>query len=312
MGLMREFQTDLDKYKPHHNVGIIVVDGRNLRASLQPVPERGLSAMKRALTDIARKKCQAVLHSFDQANKVLDDRPKNLSSYADYVKAFNDIKAQEAQFEEAREEVESMYQLLRQYHVRVSGEDTVQMEFLQTKGSDFTDKKLIEGNAFIREKGDEMVENLNSVSQMAEEEARKITETLRSGTFVAQANILTPEVVLEELGNIQAQVTKLEERAANYNEYQVLFYVPVPLEFVEVDKAKQLFFEKSKLWNLVNDWKVALDAWKKTEFSQVNVEEMNKKVMEYSKMAYQLTRSLDDKVAQQIRQEIDEMKSLDA
>jgi len=309
MGRMREFQADLDKYKPHHNVGIIVVDGRTLRASLQPVPERGLAAMKKALTDIARRKCQGVLQRFDHANKILDERPKSLTAYADYVKAFNDIKNQEAQMEEMREEVESMYQLLRQYNVRVSGDDTVQMEFLQTKGSDFADRKLIEGNAYIREKTDEMVESLNGVSQLAEEEAKKLTEQLRSGSFVSQDNIHSPEVVLEELTAIQVAVTKLEEKAANYNEYQALFYVPVQFEFQEVEKAKQLFTEKSRLWNLISDWKGQLDVWKKTDITQLNVEEMNKKVLEYSKTAYQLTRSLEgDKVAQEIRSEVDEWK----
>ena len=34
----------------------------------------------------------------------------------------------------------------------------------------------MQANAYIREKSDEQVENLNSVSQLAEEEGRKISE----------------------------------------------------------------------------------------------------------------------------------------
>ena len=37
---------------------------------LQPVPKEGLTAMKRGLEDIARKKCEVVKRRFDQANKV--------------------------------------------------------------------------------------------------------------------------------------------------------------------------------------------------------------------------------------------------
>lgn len=64
---------------------------------------------------------------------------------------------------------------------------------------------------------------------------------------------------------------------------KALLYVPVPFEFLEVDKAKQLFQEKSKLWNLASEWKTQYDAWKKDdlwrkdEHSKFNVEEMNKK-----------------------------------
>eukprot|EP00913_Durusdinium_trenchii_P019762 g18577.t1 len=190
------------------------------------------------------------------------------------------------------------------------------LEFLQAKGSEFTDKKLIEANAYIREKSDEQVENLNGVSQAAEEEAKKMSEQLRSGCFVTQGNLMTPDVVLEELATIQAAVSKLEEKAQNYNDYQALLHVPVPFEFVEVDKAKQLFTEKSRLWNLASDWKAQYDGvwkkediWRKDEHNKFNVEEMNKKVMDFSKTAYQLTRSLEgDKVAQDIRAQIDEVK----
>jgi hypothetical protein len=146
MLLMREFQEQMDKsFKTHHNIGIINVDGKNLRASLTPIPERALNAMKKALTDIARKKCFAVLQKFDAANKVLDERPKALNTYADYVKSYTDIHGASQEMDEAREEVESMYQMLRQYNVRVTGEDSYQMEFLQTKGNDFTHKKTHRG-----------------------------------------------------------------------------------------------------------------------------------------------------------------------
>lgn len=316
MSLMRDFQSDLDKYKQHHHVGIIMINGSNLRESLQPVPKEGLTAMKRGLEDIARKKCEVVKRRFDQANKALDVRPTSLTAFADYIKAFNEIKNLEPELEEAREEVESMYQLLRQYNVRVGGTELENLEFLQAKGSEFAERKLNEADAYIREKQDEQVENLNAVSQMAEEDAKKIVEQLRSGCFVTLGHLQTPEVVMEELGAIQALVSKLEEKALNYNEYQVLLYVPVPFEFAEVDKAKQLFAEKLKLWTLASDWKDQYDTWKrddiwrKDEHSKFNVEEMNKKVLEFSKTAYQLTRSLEgDKVAQDIRTQIDEVKS---
>lgn len=212
MSLMRDFQSDLDKYKQHHHVGIIMINGSNLRESLQPVPKEGLTAMKRGLEDIARKKCEVVKRRFDQANKALDVRPTSLTAFADYIKAFNEIKNLEPELEEAREEVESMYQLLRQYNVRVGGTELENLEFLQAKGSEFAERKLNEADAYIREKQDEQVENLNAVSQMAEEDAKKIVEQLRSGCFVTLGHLQTPEVVMEELGAIQALVSKLEER----------------------------------------------------------------------------------------------------
>jgi dynein heavy chain len=310
MFLMREFQDDLDKFKPHHNVGIIVVDGKNLRASLTPIPERSLVAMKRMLTDIARKKCLGVLQKFDSANKILDERPKVLTAYADYVKAYNDIRNLEGEMDESREEVESMYQLLRQYNVRVTGDDQLQMEVLQQKGNDFTDKKVIEAHTFIKEKREEMIEGLGGVSSRVEEDAREVAEMLNRGQCVAEDAILTPESVLEELQVIHANLQKLEEKAATFVEYQGLFQTPQAFEFQDVENAKQLFAEKQKLWNLVHEWTEMRKEWTTKEFSKINVEDMNKKVLECSKAAFQLTRSLDgDDVATKIRSMIDEWKN---
>merc|ERR1712232_1098255 len=106
--------------------------------------------MKKALTDIARQKCLRVLQRFDGANKILDERPKTLGAYAEYVKAYKDIRATEAEMDEQREEVESMYQLLKQYKVRVTSEDSYQMDFLITKGNDFTHKRVIESHSYIK------------------------------------------------------------------------------------------------------------------------------------------------------------------
>lgn len=194
-----------------------------------------------------------MLQKFDTANKALDERPKVLRDYAEYVKAYTDIHGASQEMDEAREEVESMYQMLRQYNVRVTGEDQYQMEFLQTKGNDFTHKKLIEAHQHIEERKREMIEQLASVSQRVEEDAREITEALKRSPFVDEDAIHNPDSALEELATVQTALVKVEEKAAAYNEYQGLFGVPDSFEFSEVEKGKSLFADKQKLWTLVHE-----------------------------------------------------------
>jgi len=310
MSLMREFQDDLEGPKKSQNVGIIVVNGSTLHERLKPVPENALKALKGALTDIARKKCLAVLQKFDGANKVLDERPKVLGSYAEFVKTYEEIRHNEGVMEEQREEVESMYQLLKTYNVRVTGDDYYQLEFLHNKGTDFTEKKVVEAFAFIAEKKEEMIENLASVSHKTEDDAKEITESLCRGQFVAEDYMHCPDSQIEELKNIQVSLNKIEEKANTFTEYQSLFKVPGTFEFVEVEKAKTVFHDKLKLWSLVDEWEKKKKSWLNVEFQKLNVEEMNNQVIQYSKTAIQLTRTLErDAVAARIKAGIDEWKS---
>ncbi|CAE8583148.1 unnamed protein product, partial [Polarella glacialis] len=151
------------------------------------------------------------------------------------------------------------------------------------------------------------------VSQNAEEDARKISEQLKQDQFTGEDAIATPEnlaKVLEELSVLQAQMGKLDEKASAFTENQTLFDVVTAFDFIEVEKAKSLFSDKFKLFNLVHEWTETKKTWNSAEFQKLNVEQMNKTVVEYSKTAFQLTRSLEgDEVAKKIRQTIDEFKS---
>jgi hypothetical protein len=57
MGLMKEYQDDLERFKAHYVLGIISVDGKNLRGDLTPIPENALITMKRLLMNMARERC---------------------------------------------------------------------------------------------------------------------------------------------------------------------------------------------------------------------------------------------------------------
>lgn len=308
MYLMREFQDDMERFKSHHNVGSFVVDGKALRARLVPVPEQSLTAMKKVLTDIAKRKCLAVLHRFETAIKTLDERPKGLQNYAEYVKALRDIRSAELDMDESRDEAESLYHLLRQYNVRVPSDDQFHLDSLISKGSDLSQRKVIEAHAFINEKREEMVEHLTTLSLKVEEGARELFDQLKRSQH-ADA-ILTPEVVLDELQGIAAAMAKLDEKASTLTEYQGLCQLLVPIEYAEVQKAKALLCETQQLWNLVHEWGETRSKWLTSDILKIDVEVMDKKVNEFAKTSLQSTRALpNDVVATKIKSLIDDWKS---
>ena len=74
MGRMREFNEDLDplRFRPQRFSGRIMMDARDLHQSLVFVPATAFSAMKRALSVLARDSCAAALHLLDATLRLGD------------------------------------------------------------------------------------------------------------------------------------------------------------------------------------------------------------------------------------------------
>merc|ERR1712194_578166 len=90
MSLMKEYQELVDIIRPNAPVGSILLDNKQLKSNLVPIPERGLATMKKALIDIAAKKCRETEAKYGKANKELDERPTKLNAFADYVRQCNE------------------------------------------------------------------------------------------------------------------------------------------------------------------------------------------------------------------------------
>jgi len=309
MSLMKEYQELVDIIRPNAPVGSILLDNKQLKSNLVPIPERGLATMKKVLIDIAAKKCREMEAKYSKANKELDERPTKLNVFADYVRQCNETRELMTDMEESKDEVDSMYQQLKQYHMRVSGDDQTALETLHYKAREFNEKKMMESVAYIKEKRENMVDTLVKVSTNVEEESRELAHQLKKGQFISEDAISASESVLEELGKVQHALSALDEKANTFTEYQKLFGVTGAVNFPEVESAKKLMAEKLKLWNLVHEWTETKNNWIKNEIGKLNVDLMDKQVTEYAKTAFQLTRSLPgDEVATQIKKMIDEWK----
>jgi len=146
---MRTLQEDLAKCRTQRVVGAILLDGRGLRDSLAPVPERALGTMKQALTTLARDTCVAAYRRFDVATRSVDERPEGPSAFAAYSRAYEEVAKEQNSMEESAEEVRSMYELLGQFGVRITLEDKVQVDLLHSKERDLTNRAMLEARLFL-------------------------------------------------------------------------------------------------------------------------------------------------------------------
>ncbi|CAJ1382663.1 unnamed protein product, partial [Effrenium voratum] len=320
MDKMKWFQEELDTFRVSVIWGIILINGKGLKDKLSPIPEASLTCMKNCLLGLARIKCKECYSRYEQANRQLELREKDLSKFANYVKTYQSIQDDQEEMEDLMFEVEQMYSLLRDFKVRMPGDDEFFYEGLKDKESDFSNKKMLEANQFISEMKEEMAQETYQRAQKVEEEMKVVSEELFTGSFIDPDKIVVAHEVLEELDKVlETKVKVLEERAQTFTEYEGLLGASPQVladeesgghfQFAEVARTRKIFDDKLKLWEVTAQWQEMSHNWNVSEFVKVDVEAMNKQVMASYKTANGLTRSLDgDEVAVRVKGMIDEWR----
>jgi dynein heavy chain len=315
MEMMKRFQEDLEKFRPHNVLGIISVDGKSLRNELAPIPDKALTVMKKILTGLARDKCFITLQRYDAVNRALDERPKDLSRYATYAKMYQLVLDEQTEMEEMMEEVETMYHLMKEYNVKMPFDDERQYDSLITKEHDFSHTKMLEARLHLEEQQQDMSADNLAKSQEIEEKMGVLQEDLAKGNLIDPEKIPFAHEVLEELDKIgERQLKIFDERASTYSEYEDLL-CPVKgggmskFEFAELEKTKAVFAEKMKLWEVVAQWLDFTHQWNTSDFLKLDVEVMNKQVASSARIAHSLTKSLKgDEVVARIKVMVDEFR----
>jgi len=321
MAHMREFLNDLDRFKANPILGVILVDGKTLKNSLVPIPEAALNCMKETLMSLAREKCKEAYTRFDQVNKLLEERNKELSKFATYAKMYQMVQDEIPDMEEQMAEVNEMYGLLRDYNVKIPSQDEFYFDALTAKESDFSNKKIMEAGQFITQQKEEMAQETYQRALKVEEEMKLVAEELVVGSFIDPEKIPVAHEVLEELDKIlETKVKVFEERAQTFSEYEgLLGAVPEvanaeegngKFQFLELENTRKIFNDKLKLWEVTAQWQEMAHNWNVSEFLKVDVEDMNKKVIASYKTAFGLTKSLEgDEVAVKVKGMIEEWRA---
>ena len=232
---MNQMKSDLDRFKLHYVMGIMSIDGKTLRSMLLPVPEKSLGVMKKLLTTAWVEKCQEAYQRFDAVNKALEERPKDLSKYANYVKMFTQVKDERDDMEAMMTEATSIYSFLQEYKAKIGLEDQSKFDALEERVNEFKEAKIEEATEFISEMQAMMAEETKEKCVEIETKMQTLGLELCEGSFVDPEKIQFAHEVVEELERIgEKQMKVAEEKAQTFNEFEDLIG-PIPEE--EEEKA---------------------------------------------------------------------------
>eukprot|EP01035_Chromulina_nebulosa_P017537 gene17537-23099_t len=285
MELITGWSKELDKLR-NKPIGILDVDSRKLKAELYPMREARLSEIKEYIKDIARVKCMQLLDHYKDCISKINPRPNVLKDFAKQVQTVNAIKDDEKNLFIQTSQVDQMYNLLQLYEVTIPNEDVVLHEELYNKQQEY--------------KRD--IENLH-------EQILAFLDKLDDPNFTRTQLIDEPDWVLDDLSLLVEKFESLNVLAKLYSSYQKLFNVPVT-EYAELEAGTKKVNITQKLWETVRDWGEDHTSWMEDEFTKLNVQKINKKVITYYNEAVSLHKELGNAISEKLKDRVSEFKDM--
>ncbi|KEP63814.1 UNVERIFIED_CONTAM: ATPase family associated with various cellular activities (AAA) domain-containing protein [Hammondia hammondi] len=280
--MIRDFQGRLEKLNPTHVVGLFSIQAHDLKATLSPPTENALAALKRLLLQRTREHLRDTVARYGRTNAALDARPTKLLPFAEFVKTYKWTRSQIEELDHAQATAEDMFQLLKQYEVRVAVEDSILLERLSKEAALFEKEKLLGAAEHIRKHLDAMLAELKQESAQVEQETQAISRALSEEQFQNVKLMDSALAVLEALHSYDRQICDLDAKAATLQQTQKLLSPDGAFVFRHTEAAKRLVRPKLKLWTSVYELQAATTEWAATPVSELNGEELQSRVKAFA------------------------------
>jgi len=257
---------------------------------------------------ISSGRCLGLLEKCKDGVAKLSNRPTFLKDYAHQVSVIAQLRDQEKALYKQTSQVDQMYNLLRQYDVKVPSEDLVLHEDLHERQAEYR-KEVDAAQNFRDSKMAEMVVAVSTNIAKLQEQIGGIVMRLEDDMFIETEAFDDPERVLEELALLGQRLESADQLAKNYAGYQRLFNVP-ELQNQELDLGKEKFEQLKALWECVNNWSVKYKHWSDVQFTDMQVEEVDKEVQGFFKESFAFHKKLGTKVSETLKDKISDFKAI--
>jgi dynein heavy chain len=329
--LIGNWGKELEKLR-NKPIGVLEVDSKRLKGELNPLKEARLQEIKEYIKDearyvavivcsafcgysvtqlvssLCRGRCLGLLEKCKDGVAKLSNRPTFLKDYAHQVSVITALRDQEKSLYKQTSQVDQMYNLLRQYDVKVPSEDLVLHEDLHDRQAEYR-KEVDAAQSFRDSKMSEMVGAVATNIAKLQEQITGIVSRLEDEIFVETEYFDDPERTLEELSALGQRLDNADQLAKNYAGYQRLFGVP-EVQHQELESGKEKFELIKALWETVNNWSNRYKTWNDVQFTDLQVEEVDKEVQVFFKESFSFHKKLGNKVSEALKDKISDFKAI--
>lgn len=311
---VRQYIADLDKVKRAlldlkrmnltEDFGILVVESRNLKKTLEPLMLEIEEQINTSINETSREMCKKLLTEFRERIKSLKERPSKLQEFGIFVHNLIQVKDESRQMMDQAEEVEKMYELASKNKVQVSSTDLVHLEELKEERDSFVvqvheAENFREDNILGRTK--ELEENVSKVNS----ELFNSMAVLRSGLYVSRD--ADADDVIQNLNKLEEGILSLRQKTERFSEYKRLFSGK-GLEWTNLREVEDQFQIRKEIWTTMSKFKSLTEKWKNTEIEKIEGDDIEKAVNEIFITAHHLYKRTQDHVTEYLKEKVKKWK----
>ena len=97
--------------------------------------------------------------------------------------------------------------------------------------------------------------------------------------------------MIEDLDKKWVQFQELSERSIKYNEWQEVLGTP-STAFDNIESLREELFNRRLMWHSLKEWEEMTDKWVKTNFGEINAEEISGASEKYNRITNKLGNQL--------------------
>ncbi|XP_023277881.1 dynein heavy chain 6, axonemal [Seriola lalandi dorsalis] len=270
------------------DLGLLLVDKTKLKEKLVSSPLCCLEVINEILTQLAKRKLDAMIAEACEAQFKLEFNPSTTTELANSLIFLDEIQERITVLEQEQETVCQMYNLINMYSIPTPPEDLVVFATLQPTINS------------LRSIFDEAEKKRDSSMDMFCTSLSKDIKQLNHDVKKIKLKSLDPQIldinadsskVRLLLGEIQISIDEIQARASTYTSYQKKFKVEVT-KFDALEKLTGEFKLMQLLWDSLEEWDSLQDGWRQSALEQLDLEQLGSQMTKYSKYVNQLEKGL--------------------
>uniref|UniRef100_A0A8D0VJ50 AAA+ ATPase domain-containing protein n=1 Tax=Sus scrofa TaxID=9823 RepID=A0A8D0VJ50_PIG len=309
------FSEQLEKYhrehkeavalRPTRNVGLLLIDTKQLKEKLIPSPLRCLEVLNYMLPRQSKKKVDAIISEAQDAEYKLEFVPTTTIEYVNNLVFLDEIQERIESLEDEGNIVIQMYKLIEQYQVPTPPEDfavfaTMKPSIVAVRNA--IDKSVGDREASIKQFCLHLGRDLEDLSNEVNE-----IKLQAQDPQILDINA-DPDKIKVILNDLQLVLDDLQKRAFQYKSYQKNFKVEVS-KFEALEEVSAELKLKQLLWDSLSEWDQLQQEWLKSKFDCLDPEFLNSQVSKYAKFVTQLEKGLPpNSVVPQLKTKVEKMK----
>lgn len=303
----RSQQSEIYGETSTHGINFVRVDCSSLKDTLISHCLTTQTKLTTLLNQNGAMELKDIHETFRKSKEALTTPPINLEELSQKIALSKDLKEQLPSIQNRFDPVREIYATLDKFEVAIKEDEMVMLLGLENVFEEFSitlidAEKLLDRSKVTMKRDLEVQMDVYS-AQMVELKGQASIELPYDNTTYRD-----PKEALDIIEAFKLKIMKAKERETSLTSGLSIFGIPSNEHKDLSSVIKDVEF-MSQIWNITIDWSKNWNAWKNGQFNDLNVEEMELEVGNYTKKVAKLGRDIRKwKVWESMKEELDRFK----